>query len=211
MFQSPGRKTDSGIPPILDSLLPLSAFLEEPRAAGFAIQRAEDISHAELLNLATFIASNNFPGDTNGGKFPEWLKTHSTTSVLEALSSMKGPTAEALLENLFPLAIEDEDISTVKYLLQAGVNPNGHKCQDDDNDDLTPLQFALIRGNNEMALELIEAGSTIDEPNTGWKSSALVLAIIGDENRNGFSSYNNFEVEECKDSDTEEYEAEDSR
>lgn len=211
MFQSPGRKTDSGIPPILDSILPLSAFLEEPRAAGFAIQRAEDISHAELLHLATFMASNNFPGDTNGGKFREWLKTHSTTSVLDALSSMKGPTAEALLENLFRLAIEDEDISTIKYLLQAGVNPNGHKCREDD-EDLTPLQFALIRGNNEMALELIKAGSTIDEPNTGWKSSALVLAIIGDDNRNkGFSSDDYDKIEECEDGDNEEYDAEDSQ
>ncbi|KFZ17748.1 hypothetical protein V501_01578 [Pseudogymnoascus sp. VKM F-4519 (FW-2642)] len=208
MFQSLGQKTDNGIPPILESLLPLSAFLEEPRATRFGIQRAEDISHDELLNLATFIASNNFPGDTNLEKFREWLKTHSTASVLEALSSMKGPTAEALLENLFRFAIEDEDISTVKYLLQAGVNPKGHKCQDEDSDDLTPLQFALIRGNNEMALELIKAGSDIDAPNTGWKSSALVLAIIRDGNRdNGFSS----KIEECKDSDTEECDAEDSR
>ncbi|OBT97930.2 hypothetical protein VE01_03949 [Pseudogymnoascus verrucosus] len=212
MFQSPRRKTDSGILPILDSLLPLSAFLEEPRAAGFAIQRAEDISHDKLLNLATFIASNNFPGVTNGGKLREWLiKTHSTTSVLEALSSMKGPTAEALLENLFRFAIEDEDISTIKYLLQAGVNPNGHKCQD-DYDDFTPLQFAIIRGNNEMALELIKAGSTIDEPNTGWKSSALVFAIIGDEIRNnGYSSSDDDRIEECEDGDNKEYDAEDSQ
>ncbi|OBT43416.1 hypothetical protein VE00_05745 [Pseudogymnoascus sp. WSF 3629] len=211
MFRSLRQKTDNGIPPILDSLLPLSAFLEEPRAAGFAIQRAEDISHDGLLNLATFIASNNFPGDTNSRKFREWLKTHSTTSVLEALSSMKGPAAEALLENLFRFAIEDEDISTVKYLLRAGVNPNGHNCQGDDY-DLTPLQFALFGGNNEMALELIKAGSTIDEPNTGWKSSALVLAIIGDENRNNrFSSNDNDKIEECEDGDNEEYDAEDSQ
>lgn len=211
MFQSLGQKTDNGIPPILESLLPLSAFLEEPRATRFGIQRAEDISHDELLNLATFIASNNFPGDANVGKFRERLKTHSTASVLEALSSMKGPTAETLLENLFCFAIEDEDISTVKYLLRAGVNPNGHNCQGDDY-DLTPLQFALFRGNNEMALELIKAGSTIDEPNTGWKSSALVLAIIGDEDRkNRFSSNDNDKIEECEDGDNEEYDVEDSQ
>lgn len=209
MFPSLRQKTDNGIPPILNSLLPLSAFLEEPRAAGFTIQRAEDISHGELLNLATFIASNNFPGVTNAGNFREWLKTHSTASVLEALSSMKGPTAEALLENLFRFAIEDEDISTVKYLLRAGVNPNGHKCQY-DYEDLTPLQFALILGNNEMALELIKAGSTIDEPNTGWKRSALVLAIVRDEHRNnGFSNNDNDKAEECEDGDNEEYDAED--
>ncbi|OBT73196.1 hypothetical protein VF21_08718 [Pseudogymnoascus sp. 05NY08] len=201
MFQSLGRKNDNGIPPILHSLLPTSAFLEEPRAIGLAIQRAEDIGQTELLNLATFIISNNFPGSTNARKLREWLKTHSTTPVLEALSSLKGPTPEALLENLFRFAINDEDISTVKYLLQAGVNPNGHKCQHprmfigDHDGDLTSLQFSLIRGNTELALELIKAGSAIDQPNTGWKSSAIVLAIIGYKEH---------------DDDTEAYEAEDT-
>jgi ankyrin repeat protein len=48
---------------------------------------------------------------------------------------------------------------------------------------LTPLQFACIRGNIELAQELIKAGSSIDQPRTGWKSSALVLAIIGENLR----------------------------
>ncbi|OBT56680.1 hypothetical protein VE04_03557 [Pseudogymnoascus sp. 24MN13] len=217
MFQSPGRKNDNGIPPILHSLLPTSAFLEEPRAVRLAIQRAENIGQAELLNLAIFIISNNFPGSTNARKLREWLKTHSTTPVLEALSSLKGPTAEALFENLFRFAIKDEDISTVKYLLQAGVNPNGHKCQHprmfigDHDGDLTPLQFSLIRGNTELALELIKAGSTIDEPNTGWKSSAIVLAIIGYSIHHDKKVWgdDHDEIEE-HDDDTEAYEAEDT-
>ncbi|KAL5345388.1 hypothetical protein ACLOAV_009759 [Pseudogymnoascus australis] len=206
IFQSPDRKNDSYIPPIMDSLLPMSAFLEEPLAAGLAMQRVEDVGQAELLNLATFMASNNFPGDTNSEKLREWLKTHSTASVVEALSYMKVPTAEALLENLFRFAIEDEDVSTVKYLLHVGVNPNGHKCQ---LHDYTPLQYAVVRGNNEMALELIEAGSIIDQSNTGSKSSALVLAIIKNCNPVPWR-FTHDEVAECKDSDTERYEAEDS-
>ncbi|OBT87432.1 hypothetical protein VE02_04707 [Pseudogymnoascus sp. 03VT05] len=197
MFQSPGRKTDHGIPPILHSLLPTSAFLEEPRAIGLAIQRAEDICQTELLNLATFIISNNFPGSTNARKLREWLKTHSTTPVLEALSSLKGPTPEALLENLFRFAINDEDISTVKYLLQAKMP--------------TPTDFSLIRGNTELALELIKAGSTIDQPNTGWKSSAIVLAIIGYSIHHDKKVWgdDHDEIEE-HDDDTEAYEAEET-
>ena len=218
IFLSPDRKNGNGIPAIIDSLIPTSAFLEEPRAAGLAIKRAEDIGHAELLSLATFLASNNFPGDTNAEKLREWLKTHSTMSVLEALSSMKGPTADSLLENLFQFAIEDEDILTVKYLLQAGVNPNGHKCRllqvyNMNGDDLTPLQFALIRGNTELALELIKAGSTTDQVNTGWKSSALVLAIIGDNVRGNKQFWGNdyFGIEECEDNDIEGYKGKDTR
>ncbi|KFZ10894.1 hypothetical protein V502_07857 [Pseudogymnoascus sp. VKM F-4520 (FW-2644)] len=103
IFESPGRKNDDDIPPILHSLLPTSALLEEPRATGLAIQRAEDIGHSELLNLATFMASNNFPGHTNVKKLREWLKIYGTASVLEVLLSMKGPTTKALVENLFRL------------------------------------------------------------------------------------------------------------
>jgi ankyrin repeat protein len=97
---------------------------------------------------------------------------------------MKGPTAEALLENLFRLAIETEDIPTVRYIIEKGVSPNGHICRHPRiPDNLTPLQFACIRGNTELAQELIKAGSIIDHPGTGWKSSALVLAIIGENLR----------------------------
>ncbi|KFX89643.1 hypothetical protein V490_06896 [Pseudogymnoascus sp. VKM F-3557] len=180
VFQSPGQRKDNGIPPILHSLLPMSAFIEEPRAAGLAIQRVEDIGHVELLNLAIFMTSNNFPGDTDSYNLRMWLRTHNNTSVLEALSSTEGPTAEALVENIFRFAIEDRDVSTVKYLLRTGVNLNERRYFSNYDDGITPLQFALIKGNTEMALELINAGSTIDEPNTGRKSSALVLAIIGD-------------------------------
>ncbi|OBT65062.1 hypothetical protein VE03_05223 [Pseudogymnoascus sp. 23342-1-I1] len=214
IFQSPDRKNDSYIPPVLDSLLPMSAFLEEPRAAGLVMQRVEDIGHAELLNLAIFIASNNFPGDANAEELRQWLKTHGTTSVIEALSSMKGPTAEALLEKLFCFAIEHEDVSTVKYLLQVGVNPNGHQCEYDDYGDyLTPLQYALIQGNTELSLELIKAGSTTDHPNTGWKSSALVLAIIGDRMNGNTTLWGNDHKESgvFEDRDSEEYGAKDTR
>ena len=155
LLQSPGGQNNNGIPPIIDSLLPTSAFPKEPRAAGLAIQRAGGIGHAELLNLATFMTSNNFPGDTNSKKLREWLKTFSTTSVIEALSSMKGPTAEALLENLFRFAIEDEDIPTVKCLLQVGINPKGHKCRLSQpyymtDYEFTPLQLALIRDRKSV-------------------------------------------------------------
>lgn len=51
---------------IIDSLLPNSAFLEEACAQGLAIKRLEKFGPVEFLNLATFMISNNFPGETNG-------------------------------------------------------------------------------------------------------------------------------------------------
>jgi hypothetical protein len=173
-------QNDSSMP-IIDSLLPNSAFLEEACAQGLAIKRLDKFGPVEFLNLATFMISNNFPGETNGEQVYKWLKRHGSTNVLKAIATTKGPTGEALLENLFRLAIEAEDIPIVKRLIEAGVDPNGHICRHPRiPDHMNPLQYACIRGNSELALELINAGSSIDQPGTGWKSSALVLAIIGE-------------------------------
>jgi ankyrin repeat protein len=68
----------------------------------------------------------------------------------------------------------------VKLLLKGGLNLNGHNCKHPRIPDrMNPLQFACLRGNWELATELINAGSSIDQPGTGWKSSILVLAIHG--------------------------------
>ncbi|RDL41644.1 uncharacterized protein BP5553_01623 [Venustampulla echinocandica] len=166
--------------PIIESLLPNSALLDEVCATGLAIERVDQLGPVEFLNLSIFLISNNFPGKANREQLCKWLKDHVNPSVLKALSSMGGPTADALLENLFRFAVESEDIPTVKYLIKSGVNPNGHACRHSSiPDDLTPLQLACILGNIELIQELIQAGSSIDQPGTGWKSSALVLAIIG--------------------------------
>jgi ankyrin repeat protein len=192
--------------PIIDSLLPSSAFLEEACAQGLAIKRLEKFGPVEFLNLATFMISNNFPGETNGEQVYKWLKRHGSTDVLKAIATTKGPTGEALLENLFRLAIEAEDIPISKRLIEAGVDPNGHICRHPRiPDHMNPLQYACIRGNSELALELINAGSSIDQPGTGWKSSALVLAIIGEYLRDhrDFWEYGKEETQAGDDQDLE--------
>ena len=127
-----------------------------------------------------FMVSNNFPGESNSRNIHEWLKKNNPSFVLKTLSSIATPTAEALLENLFRSAVEAGDVPIVKHMLRAGASPNGPMCRHSSlPDHVTPLQFALSRGNIKLAQELIKAGSRIDESGAGWKSSALVLAIIG--------------------------------
>ncbi|KAN0117792.1 ankyrin [Hyaloscypha variabilis] len=134
----------------------------------------------ELFNLMAFLISNNFPGESNSQNIYKWLKKHNPLFVLKILSSIETPSTEALLEKLFRSAVEAEDVSVVKHLIRAGVSPNGHVCRHASLlDHVTPLQYALSRGNTQVAQELIKAGSIIDEVGAGWKSSALVLAIIG--------------------------------
>jgi ankyrin repeat protein len=166
--------------PIINSLLPNSAFLEEPCAEGIAIEGVKKLGSVQLFNLMSFLISNNFPGDSTSRKIYKWLKKHSPPFILTILSTAPTPTSEALLDNLFRCAIEAGDVSVVKHMIRAGVSPNGHMCRHPSlPDHVTPLQFALCRGNTQLAEELIKAGSSIDEFGAGWKSSALVLAIIG--------------------------------
>jgi ankyrin repeat protein len=191
---------------IINSFLPNTAFLEGQFATGFAIERVEELKPVTLLNLTIFWITNNFPGRSSSELLYKWLKSHGITSLLKALSSMKGPTAEALLEKFFRLAIEAEDIQTVRYFIEEGVSVNGCICRHPlILDNLTPLQFACIRGNIELAQELIKAGSSIDQPRTGWKSSALVLAIMGENLRGRRSFWDGDQGVICDENDDEEF------
>ncbi|KAH8802599.1 hypothetical protein F5884DRAFT_903250 [Xylogone sp. PMI_703] len=164
----------------INSLLPTSALLEEPCAQGLAIERVGSLSTSQCLSLTTFLISNNFPGETDHEQLYQWLRKHWGISLLKALTSIEGPTAEALLESLFRCAIEAQDTTVVRYPIKSGGDPNGHKCQCSRiPDTLSPLQFACIHGNIGLALDLVEAGSSLDQPGAGWKSSILAIAILG--------------------------------
>jgi ankyrin repeat protein len=165
----------------IDSVLPNSALLEETTASEVAIEGIEKLGAIRFLNLAAFLISNNFPGESQGQKIYEWLQTHGSPNVFKAISSMEGFTATALLDNLFRLAIEAGDVTTVEHLLKAKFNPNGHKFRYGQiPGTLNALQFACITGKVKLAQALIKAGTGIEETDLGWKSSILVLALIGE-------------------------------
>lgn len=52
--------------PIIDSLLPNSALLDEAMASGVAIERVEHLGTVQFLNLTAFLISNNLPGEASG-------------------------------------------------------------------------------------------------------------------------------------------------
>ncbi|RKK83826.1 hypothetical protein BFJ68_g17413 [Fusarium oxysporum] len=117
---------------------------------------------------------------------------------------MEGPPAEALRENLFRLAIEAEDIPVVKGLIQAGVNPDGNTCGHKYfPNPLTPLQFACLKGNSLLVQELLKAGSSVDEPRSGWHCSAIVLAIFGHALRSSDDNAHDYDDDGDGDDDQE--------
>ncbi|KUJ19538.1 ankyrin [Mollisia scopiformis] len=174
-----GYNFNSSMEYIIGSLLPTSEFLSSTTAEDFPVSNQGNVTNPELLNIAVFLASNNFPAGANGKDVYKWLKAHKKIPILDALASIKTPSAEATLESLLPFAVEAKDIPMLQQLLRAGVNPNGQSCRHNRIPEiLTPLQFACIIRHTEMAQILTEAGADIDNPGSGWKSSGILFAII---------------------------------
>ncbi|KAH8821774.1 hypothetical protein F5884DRAFT_102070 [Xylogone sp. PMI_703] len=164
----------------ISSLFPVSALLEDESAEGLAIDK---LNTTGFMKLTTFLISNKVLRDISNENLYQWFRENGGISLLKWLPSTRDPTTEALLETLFRCAIEATDIHAVRCLLKLGVNPNGHSCKHPEiGYPLSPLQFSCISGNDELAYELIQAGSVLDQPGTGWRSSILTLAIIGYEN-----------------------------
>jgi ankyrin repeat protein len=166
----------------------------------------------QLLSLITYLISNNFPTESNTKEIYKWLKAQGKPYV-PIFHAMKGPPAEALRENLFRLAIEAEDIPVVKGLIQAGVNPDGNTCVHKYFPiPLTPLQFACLKGNSLLVQELLEAGSSVDEPRYGWHCSAIALAIFGhalrsaDDNAHDYDYDYDYDGDSDKTQDIDSYE-----
>ncbi|KAH8723097.1 ankyrin repeat-containing domain protein [Phaeosphaeriaceae sp. PMI808] len=131
--------------------------------------------------LFIYLISNSFPADAKRDTIYQLVKSqkHFSQSVFRTL---KGPSVDSLIENLFALAIEAEDVQMVKTLITAGANVNANNCKFKDVPiPMTPLQFASLKNNAALVQELIAAESEIDAPESGWKCSAILLALYGHE------------------------------
>ena len=120
------------------------------------LQQIDQGSMLELLKLTIFLISNKMcnSNDSATQEIYQWLRKQINIRTLENILSTKGPTTEALAENLFPLAINAEDVSVVKMLLKMGLDPNQQLCN-----LMTPLQRVCELRNLELARNLIEAGA----------------------------------------------------
>ncbi|KAF3018838.1 hypothetical protein E8E14_005866 [Neopestalotiopsis sp. 37M] len=157
---------------------------------GNQLQQFDD---GHRLRFITYVLSNNLEA-----YFETWLGRQLMRGMRrELLGVLKGlgfaqllfserllrhPTSMALRESIFRLSIEAEDLQMVRYLLQNGMNPNDHRCHHAElslDFPITPVQFALLSGNQDMAKLLVEHDAKLDDPGNGWKCSAVSLAILG--------------------------------
>jgi ankyrin repeat protein len=164
----------------LSSILPAPALMNESAATGLGLDSIDRLGPTQLVNLVTYMITNNLPGEANSQDIYRLLKAGWILDLLPSLASVNTLTTKALLEGIFRLAMEDLDIPIVKQLLRINVDPNGHQIVHTEiGDTLNALQYACICGQTELAQALLEAGATVKEDRYGWKRSILTIAIVG--------------------------------
>lgn len=167
---------------LMSLYLPASAASEIPQLVDHSDQHTRI---EQWWRFITYVLSNNHLTNLDhedGHKLFRVLKQANIPRMLNSAPLSRNSTAKAFLERVFRLAIEAEDLETVQYLLEHDLNPNGHSCYHPDcppKSHVNPLQFALLSGNLPMAELLVHHNAKLDEPHAGWRSSAIVLAILG--------------------------------
>ena len=117
-----------------------------------------------FLDLTLFIVSNNcFDPDSDASKqVYKWIRDHSA-GLFEYLLSINGPMVEALAEQLFYLAIEMDDATTVKTLLDSGLDPHELRITDKFGSQMTPFQRACQLKSLGLVRVLLGAGVDVNE------------------------------------------------
>src|SRR5437899_6331217 len=65
-----------------------------------------------------------------------------------------------------------ENVETVKYLLELGLDPNGA-----NSDGRTPLMGAAMKGRNEVVQMLVDHGARLDQRDKGSRDTDTVLSV----------------------------------
>jgi ankyrin repeat protein len=177
------NETQSTLGSFINSVLPISSLSKETFGQHFALQKYESIGFDQAFAIMVYLIANCFPAGIKREKMYELLQNWDRFS-LPNLREYQSPAMEALWENLFKLSVEAEDVKMVSMLLRHGVPPCKNICMAPNcHVALTSLQFASVRGNLPLATVLIEAikerSEEVDDYESGWKCSVLVLAIHG--------------------------------
>jgi hypothetical protein len=87
----------------VEALMPKNIF-----HSNAAISQNQASTILDPMKLTLYLLSNNFLGATSdvSEKIYDWVKHYSDTGLIEYLLSIRGPTVEALAENLFRLALD---------------------------------------------------------------------------------------------------------
>lgn len=148
------------------------------------VSQHHPLSAASILNLTLYMLSNkSFEPDSNmTTKIHNWIKRSWDARLFDYLLSIPGPTAEALAEHIFFLAIEEGDSCVAKKILDLGLSLNDVRCYDQEQTQRTPLQRSCELGNLELVRMLIDAGADVNSSPSGADFPlTLVIDHVSDE------------------------------
>lgn len=153
----------------LKALMPESVFSSHAANLQITVSQHQPSAAVDFLNLTLFMMSNQFlKADSDiSTKVNSWIKRRSKAGFLEYLLSVDGPTTGALGEQLFSIAIEEEDPSIVKKILDAGLNPNELRCSSSWGIQITALQRACELRSLEVVRALSSAGADVNSSPSG--------------------------------------------
>jgi ankyrin repeat protein len=173
MKKADGEEVCGSFSQIAKALMPENVFSNNSVSMQMTASADHQSSVLNFLNLTMFLVSNNFLGTTSdvSKKVYEWVKRRSNAALLEHLLSISGPTAEALAENLFRLAIDADDVRTVKKIIESGIDPNEQIWSGLYDLKLTPLQRACRMHSLELVRVLLDAGADVNRTVCKGKSA----------------------------------------
>jgi ankyrin repeat protein len=167
---------------IVKSITPDTDAWGESAATQTTLELNDQARALEFLKVTMFFVSNSFfdERDDVSKEIYSWLREQTNSQLLNYILSIKGPTAEALAENLFRLAIDAEDVGIVKKLLKTGLDPNEQVFRGEYRSALTPLQYTCQLRNPELAQALIDAGANVHTILHQGQGCALEYAVGSD-------------------------------
>lgn len=127
------------------------------------LRQHHDISVEVLLKLATYLMSNNLLHANNiiSEELYKRIQRNSDFGFFEQLQLMSHPTKESLTENIFRLAVENDDSEMAEKLLKFGINPNEQICFTKSKDRATPLERASMLRNYNIIRFLMKEGANV--------------------------------------------------
>lgn len=171
----------------IEALVPANFFLRNQTAEGKAISEGQPSPVLRFLQLTIYLVSNNLLGSTTqvSEEVYRWIRRQSNVDIIEHLLPIGGPTVEALAENLFRLAIDAKDVSTVKKMKDFGIDPNEQVCHNKWGDCRTSLMQACDMKNVKLVKALIDGGAKVDSEIGNGDLESVLTVVLKNSGKNG--------------------------